>query len=403
MESSPALEGLIDPAFPPETSIVARYRNAFTTGDSAADARFRDLLLETSLREGARVFPLLRYRGVAISVLDESSLMQTGTLKSIDGCFTLAQCKQRGYERVVFESGGNTGMALTEYGRHAGLETFLFVPEDNLSLLDSRAFEAQRSHLIAVADRGGVKQAARSIVGLDGIHHIPQVSWRYQGAMFRGLFILEHILAQGTYDWLTQTISAAFGPIGIYRVLHERLPGAIAAPRFLGFQQEANCPMYSAWRAADPQGQGGSSAGRVGGELLTKIMYDDSPQTYGTYEDLERVLVATRGDLKTVNHAQFAAALARRFDGKGILEWLGENDFHVHVRSDEIVDKTGLISLAGTLAAIDEGTIAEGSRVLCCLTSGTGRADGAAEPELRLSEDEDLETSCRSRLGLSGA
>ena len=120
-EDRPNLDRTVDPEYTPEMSIVARYRNAFTFGAPEEDARFKDLLLETSLREGARVFPLFPYRGVDIHILDESSLMHTGTLKSIDGCITLAQCKRRGYERVVFESGGNTGTALTEYGHKAGL------------------------------------------------------------------------------------------------------------------------------------------------------------------------------------------------------------------------------------------------------------------------------------------
>ena len=131
-EAKQNLDDFIDVRYAPEESIVARYRNAFTFGEPEEDREYKQLLLETSLREGARVFPLLKYRGVDIHILDESSLMHTGTLKSIDGCITTAKCKLRGYERVVFESGGNTGTALTEYGQKAKLETFLFVPEENL-------------------------------------------------------------------------------------------------------------------------------------------------------------------------------------------------------------------------------------------------------------------------------
>jgi len=76
---------LIDRKYPAETSIVLRYRNAFTFGTEEEDARFKYLLKCTSIREGARIFSLLNYKGVEIFVLDETSLMHTNTLKSIDG------------------------------------------------------------------------------------------------------------------------------------------------------------------------------------------------------------------------------------------------------------------------------------------------------------------------------
>jgi len=397
-EDRPNLDRTIDPEYTPEMSIVARYRNAFTFGAPEEDARFKDFLPETSLREGARVFPLFTYRGVDIHILDESSLMHTGTLKSIDGCITLAQCKLRGYERVVFESGGNTGTALTEYGRKAGLETFLFVPEENLSLLDSSVFEPDTAHLISVADPGWVKKAAATFVGLNGIQHIPEVAWRYQASMFRGFFILEYMLANGGFDWLTQTISAAFGPIGIYSVLNSFLRETGPVPRFLGFQQEANCPMYKAWKSRNKTLDANPPEPSIGDRLLTRVMYDVAPYTYGTYEDLKGVLTGTRGDLNTVNHEEFFALFDQNFGGKGVLELLEERGFSVQARDGEIVDRTGLIALAGTLKAIRNGKIAEGSRVLCCLTSGTARADGKAVPEYRVSSLEDLVTDCRGMI-----
>ena len=77
---------------------------------------------------------------------------------------------------------------------------------------------------------------------------------------------------------------------------------------------------------------------------------------------------------------------------------LGERGFNVRTKDGEIVDRTGLIALAGTLKAIESRKIAEGSKVLCCLTSGTGRADGKAVPEYRVSSLEDLVTDCRGMI-----
>ncbi|MFO7692551.1 MAG: hypothetical protein R6V57_05655 [Vicinamibacterales bacterium] len=389
------LDDCIDAAYAPEVSVVCRYRHAFSSGAPDEDAAFRQALLDTSIREGARIFPLLSFRGVELHVLDESSLMQTGTLKSIDGCLTAAKCRLRGDRRVVFESGGNTGTALTEYGRKAGLETFCVVPEESVALLDSRVFEPASAHLIAVADAGLVKASARLFRGLNGIRHIPEVAWRYEASRFRGCLILEHSMRCGGFDWLVQTISAAFGPIGIYDVLQGFEPGPGRIPRFLGIQQEANCPMYQAWTSATRELSEDAPEPKRGGELLTRVMYDVAPHTYGTYQDLKGVLEATRGDLCTINHAEFFGLFDQRFDGKSLLDLLEDNGARIGTSGGEVIERTGLIALAGALKAISNGRVARGSKVLCCLTSGTRPGDGKAVPDYRVADLDRVLEDCQ--------
>lgn len=379
----------IDPEYNAEKSIVLRYRNAVRFGATPEeDITFKNWLQKTSIREGAQIFPLLTYRGVNIFILDETSLMHTRTLKSIDGCITIAKCKLHGYEKVKFESGGNTGTALTRYGVQAGLETFLFLPEENHSLLNSKVFESKKAHLIAVKKPGLVKQATHLFGKENGIQHIPETVWRYEASRFRGFFILEHILEKGGFDWITQTISAAFGPIGIYWVLRGLREEIHQIPPFLGIQQEANSPMYKAWKTnkvPTELDQVNSTKG-----LLTKVMYDVKPQTYGTYEGLKDLLIHHGGDLTTINHAEFGDFLEKHFDGKNVLEQFRDHGIEISFSSGEVIEKTGLIALAGTLKAINQGIIARGSKVLCCLTSGISEADGKVKPEHTLSSLEEL-------------
>jgi threonine synthase len=314
--------------------------------------------------------------------------MQTKTLKSIDGCITVAKCKLNGHERVVFESGGNTGTALTQYGIRAGLETFMFIPEENLSLLNSRIFESDKAHLFSVEKPDLVKKAARFFVTQNGFRHIPERDWRYEASMFRGSFILEHLLKKDKFDWFAQTISAAFGPIGIYRVLKgfEKEIGQL--PRFLGIQQEANSPLFAAWK----KGETDTEPAKMNStnKLLTKVMYDRYPQTYGTFEEFRNILSATGGDLTTINHQEFNDFLELSSDGKNILERLKEQGIDITLMGGEVIEKTGLISLAGTLKEIRRGRITQGSKVLCSVTSGISEADGKAEPELKLSTLEEI-------------
>jgi threonine synthase len=374
---------LIDSDCEPQKSIVMRYLKAFKFGTTPdEDSSFKDWLRKTSIEEGSRIFPLLTYRDVSISVLDETSFMHTKTLKSIDGCITMGYCKSRGYDKVVFESGGNTGTAFTRYGQKSGLETFFFLPEDNLSLLESEVFKHPKSHLISVKNPGMVKEAVSEFARLKNIRHIPEKSWRYQASMFRGAFILEYMLQEDKFDWLIQTISAAFGPIGIYRVFYHYAHELGELPKFLGIQQEMNCPMYRAWKKQETEVQPEHVSSTE--QFLTRVMYDVRPRSYGTYGSLYDLLTENEGDLSTINHDEYRNFMAQRFNGKGILEILRERGIEITTNAKEVVEKTGLLALAGTIKAIDQGRIPKGKKVLCCLTSGVSKADGQAKPEHRI-------------------
>lgn len=375
----------IDRSHDGEQSVVLRYRNCLRFEESPADDEaFKGLLERTSIREGLRILPLLTYRDVEISVLDETSLMHTHTLKSIDGAVSIARALQRGYQKVVFESGGNTGTALSVYGRRVGLETYLVLPGENLSLLDSAAFEAPTTHLIAVRDRHRVKQVASELRKREGLPKVPQPEWRLEASTFIGSYLLEAMLEGLEIDFLAQTISAAFAPIGIFRVLRQHQHDLGRLPSFLGVQQAPNCPMYRALRGTDTGAGAGEAESEVRstGRLLTRVMYDSSPQSYGTVDELRGVLDDTGGDLTLVDSADFRTLLEKDFDGAGILSVLGKAGVDIFLRDGEIVETTGLLALTGTLKEIAAGRIKAGSRVLVCLTSGTGRPDGAVVPEV---------------------
>lgn len=388
-ESRSTFERRIDGAFRPDTSIVCRYRDALQFDEHAErDLAFKRHLLESSIREGARVVPLVTYGGVAIHILDETSGMATGSLKAIDGCLTKSVCRMEGIGRIAFESGGNTGSALTRYGQVDGLETFFFCPFDNVDLLDSRLFESRRAHLIAVKDRRRLKELTGLFAKTAGVRHVPDKAWRYAAGMFRGLFLLEHMLRAGGFDWISQTVSAAFGPIGIYQVLAPFRQEFRGLPRFLGIQQEANCPMYRAWKPAAARRLG--KAGQEHGTLLARIMYDDSPETHETYRDLHQLLLLTRGDLLTVNEEEFDSYLRPSAEHGPLLELLQSRGIAISLRSGQVLDKAGVIALVGTLKAIDAGVIPAGGSVLCALTGGVTAADGRAQPEMTVRGAQDV-------------
>jgi hypothetical protein len=131
--------------------------------------------------------------------------------------------------------------------------------------------------------------------------------------------------------------------------------------------------------------------------LLTPVMYDVKPHTYGTYRDLLGVLRETKGALCTVNRDEFNGLLDRDFDGTGIKGLLRQHGIDI----GEVKERTGLIALAGTLKEIDAGVIRKGNRVLWCLTSGITHADGGAKAEFRISSLESMLKNYGKKISLT--
>jgi threonine synthase len=386
-----------DATCPADRSVVLRYGPAATLEtDPIRRTRLLDLLSQGSIREGLRLVEIGAANGVVVHVLDETSLMHTGTLKSVDGCVTTARARLEGYDRICFESGGNTGMALTAYGRQAGLETFLFVPAASLPHLDSRAFAGDGAHLVVVDDPRHVKATTAAFAARTGIPRVPRAAWRREASTFIGCFVLEALDGGARVDAIYQGISAAFAPLGIYRVLGER-GGHHPLPRFVGVQQAARAPMVQRWIAR----RGGAFApGDV--EPLSTVMYDDSPQEYGTFDDLDRLIDATRGRLTTADRDVFARLYAP-FDGAtSVIARLGACDIAITCRAGEVTDRTGLMALARAIVDAEAGSVPPGTHVLVCVTGGSAAPDGRARAHYHVADTGDHAARIVDALGVNG-
>jgi threonine synthase len=345
-----------------ERQAVLRYANWLSVP--------RESLYQSSIEEGFRLLPLRPYRGVELAVLDESTRMRTGTYKSLDGCVTAALCHSLGYRAIAFSSGSNTGTALTEYANRLGIRTFFFCPSTTLYKIRWELFENGLSHLISVegTDRR-VKESARCFSEKTGVPLVPSLEWRLLAAEVRGLFIAEQVLSdEKSFDWIVQAICAAFGPLGIYRCLQKLKENGECngsfIPRFLGIQQSALSPIATAWRNRQS-------------EILKPSQWKDEssiePGLYNTcpdetYKLLFDTLNRTGGDVRSIDVEQFEkhkGAYIERLQEAGI-------ELTVDPVKRDFIERAGLIAGAGMIEAIHSGKIAEGQRVICSLSGGTG-------------------------------
>lgn len=348
-------------------SIVLRYRQTlrpFLLENLGLELEEKSILA-ASLQEGSSLSRLGHYRSVEIFVLDESSRMASGTFKSVEACLSVALALSRGGRGIVFESGGNTGAALALYGAAVGLSCYAVVPAQNVPLLPARAFENPLVHLIAVDEPRELKSVAAKLAGELGLVRVPELAWRYAAGMFRGCRIAELMLAEGgEFHWISQTVSAGFGPIGIYRLLRQLRPSLPCWPRLLAVQQAENAPYYARLHGL-PTAEAPALA-----KLLIPTMYDGDPFSYGAFEEFS-ALIRADGHIVTVGRDEVKAR--------------GENsspDFSIgSLLGDAESGQAGMVGLIGVLKAIDQGAIRPGERVLHALTSGAV-ARGASAPRV---------------------
>ncbi len=134
-------------------------------------------------------------------------------------------------------------------------------------------------------------------------------------------------------------------------------------PRFLGFQQEANAPIVRAWQAGEPALAREHVRPEPDRYLEPGLYNTDPAREYARLAALLREVGGEMLALSDEDLARHQAPLLARMRAAGF-------EFSRLPGSDEVVEKTGLLTGVGVLKAIDEGRLA-------------GRRAGAADADRR--------------------
>jgi threonine synthase len=301
--------------------------------------------------------------------------MATGTYKDLDACLTVAIARAGGVERLVLSSGGNLGYALARYASRIGLEVFVFQPATTLYKLDGGDYDDSRVRLIAVdLPERSVKALAESFAEHYAILHAPDFHWRIAASAVRAMFILEHALAPRTgVQHVAQTMCAGFGPVGVYECFSALATSGLVrpseVPRFLGFQQDANCPMVRAWL----EGSREIGSGHVEAHperYLEPGLYNTNPgESYARLFQLMRTFGGDLLALSNRDYARYAPQVTRLLEQAGIEL--------TRLDGGELIEKTGVLTGVGILKAIATGRIRRGEGVVYLLTGGRRVRAGA--------------------------
>lgn len=368
---------IVDEKYFADQSLTLRYAHSGITNLNETD------LLDTTLGEGERIFHLIDYKNIPIYILDETTKTATNTFEALVAHITIAYCKKKGQNVILSSSGGNLGTALAAYAKKSNIESYSFNPLSSLPLLDGSVFQGN-AHCIAVNNAQQnreimlkFREIMQKNLGFDPL--VPTYTVRIDAFKFRGLYILEYMEKMGLkFSTITQTISAGFGPLGTYEAFKKFDDKKSKLPQFIGIQQATNCYMFERWSKTHTQEDG---------DLIIPTLFDKNPdKSFGTFNKLRDLIHITHGAITTINHKEFDDYITR-----DTLKKLSENGLEHTKLHNKIVARSGLVSLAGTIKAIDLGLV-DGGPVLVCMGDGVRQKFSATTPMCYIKDAKEVAT-----------
>ena len=219
----------------------------------------------TSLGEG--MTPLLdcprlaEAFGVARLLVKDESQLPTGSFKSRGMAVAVSMARELGIARVAIPTAGNAGGALAAYAARAGLECFVFMPEDTpaVNRCEAALFGA-KTFLVdgLIGDCGAIVREGKERMGWFDMSTLKE-PYRLEGKKTMGLELAEQ-LSWTLPDAILYPTGGGTGLVGMAKAFEElESIGWIeraARPRFFACQSSGCAPIVRAFetgsRFAEP-------------------------------------------------------------------------------------------------------------------------------------------------------
>ena len=228
--------------------------------------RYRELLPPESeasiVSLGEGMSPLLScpQLGTRVGVGDlwikDEAQLPTGTFKSRGLAAAITMAKELGVERVAIPTAGNAGGATAAYAARAGLEAYVFMPEDAPAVNKYEAALAG-AHVFLVngliTDCGRIVQAGKERMDWFEVSTLKE-PYRIEGKKTMGLELAEQ------FDWdlpdvILYPTGGGTGLIGMWKGFNELAElGWVDAddlPRMVAVQSTGCCPIVQAFEQGD--------------------------------------------------------------------------------------------------------------------------------------------------------
>jgi threonine synthase len=224
--------------------------------------------------------------GLANLLVKDEGIIPTGSFKARGLSAAISKAKELGVKRVALPSAGNAAGAIAAYGARAGLEVYVFMPEDAPKV---NAVESDVVGAKVVFVKGLISDAGKLVK--DGAQEMGWFSlatlgepYRVEGKKTMGLEVAEQL------DWKLPDViiyptGGGTGIIGMWKVFDElEQMGWIGSerPRMVSVQAEGCSPIVKAYREGKEESQFFEGANTVAAGLRV-------PKALGDFLILEAV------------------------------------------------------------------------------------------------------------------
>ena len=226
--------------------------------------RYRELLPPrdevVSLGEGmSPLLPCPRLAGeLGLSDLwikDESQL-PTGSFKSRGLAMAVTMAKQFGIQRLAIPTAGNAGGAMAAYAARAGIESFVFMPDDTPAINQYEArFYGAKAFLVdgLITDCGRIVREGKERLGWFDLSTLKE-PYRIEGKKTMGLELAEQF-GWKLPDVILYPTGGGTGLIGMWKAFAELAElGWLddqKRPRMVAVQSDGCCPIVRAFDAGE--------------------------------------------------------------------------------------------------------------------------------------------------------
>ncbi len=226
--------------------------------------RYRELLpLPTGIEPvtlGEGMTPLLTCDrigsalGLSNLLVKDESQLPTGSFKSRGMTVAVSMARHFGIQRLAIPTAGNAGGALAAYAARAGMETFVFMPEDTPIINQLEAHLAgARVFLVngLITDCGRIVREGAELMGWFDLSTLKE-PYRLEGKKTMGLELAEQLDWQ-LPDVILYPTGGGTGLIGMWKAFQElRELGWLKSsrmPRMISCQSDGCAPIVRAFEA----------------------------------------------------------------------------------------------------------------------------------------------------------
>jgi threonine synthase len=226
--------------------------------------RYRELLPLPAGQEpvtlGEGMTPLLpcprlgRELGLQRLIIKDESQLPTGSFKSRGMTLAVSMARHFGLKRLAIPTAGNAGGALAVYGARAGMEVFIFMPQDTPAINQMEAhLTGARVFLVngLITDCGRIVREGTEATGWFDVSTLKE-PYRLEGKKTMGLELAEQ-LAWRLPDVILYPTGGGTGLIGMWKAFQElRALGWLKSaklPRLVSCQSDGCAPIVRAFEA----------------------------------------------------------------------------------------------------------------------------------------------------------